>query len=362
MNERLRLKLKKLLIIVFVWLGIGILQAFYDYFVVLSGFSKGISEDLSFPKYLLLCTTAATLGALMGGTFLVFYVNEKYRDKPYWFTVSAVIGSFIVVVSIITCLLALIAALLQTGKFPDNSESKKLFLNYLVDPLHAKNIIVWSGVVGLTQAMLQFNTKFGEGNLWKMITGKYQTPKNESRIVMFADIDSSTTIAENLGDEQYHYLLRDFFSDITNAILENKGEVYQYVGDEIVITWRETKAMNYECCLNCFRDMQHKIVHRSKYYLSRYGLVPSFKAGIHFGPLVAGEVGVIKRDITFSGDVLNTTSRILSKCKELGVELIVSADLIQKLDTLTRNKSVVLGSIPLRGKQNPVGLHTISQL
>jgi adenylate cyclase len=91
----------------------------------------------------------------------------------------------------------------------------------------------------------------------------------------------------------------------------------------------------------------------------RYGLVPGFKAGIHCGRVVAGEVGIIKRDITFSGDVLNTTSRIQGKCKEYNEEFIASDDLISLLKLPGSYTVQFLGSIKLRGKEKDVELSTI---
>ncbi|MBL7746247.1 MAG: hypothetical protein JNM19_02365, partial [Chitinophagaceae bacterium] len=210
MTQRQRLKLTKLGIIMIAWLCIAVLITFYDYFLLTSGLSAGLVTEFSIINNLMFNLVAALLGALMGGGFLVYYVNEKYRDKPYWFTVTAVVLSFIVVVSIITIALALIAAPLQTGKSLFDPETKEAFTAFLTNKLHAKNIIIWSPVVALTQIMLQFNTKFGEGNMWNMISGKYQTPKTEQRIFMFVDLNASTTIAEKLGDERYHQLLKTF--------------------------------------------------------------------------------------------------------------------------------------------------------
>ena len=238
MTQRQRIKFSKLGVIIIAWMIIGFLMACYDYFLLTSGLSSGISASFSFPDHLAFSLVAAFLGAIMGGGFLVFYVNEKYRDKPYGFTLLAVILSFVVVVSIITVVLAFIAAPVQTGRSFADPSTKKAFVSFLTNSLHAKNIIGWSSVVAITQIMLQFNTKFGEGNIGNMIRGKYQTPQLEKRIFMFADLNGSTRIAEKLGDEKYHQLLREFFADITNPILDNKGEIYQYVGDEVIIAWK----------------------------------------------------------------------------------------------------------------------------
>lgn len=359
MTQRQRIKLTKLGIIIIAWLCIAVLVTCYDYFMLTSGLSAGLAQEFSFINNLVFNLVAAFMGALMGGSFLVYYVNEKYRDKPYGFTVLAVLLAFITVIAIITIALALIAAPLQTGHSFAHSETQKAFKEFLTNRLHAKNIIIWSPVVALTQVLLQFNTKFGEGNMWNMIRGKYQTPKVEQRIFMFVDLNSSTTIAEKLGDETYHQLLKEFFADITNPIIDNKGEIYQYVGDEVVIAWQYSDGIQYSRCIDCFFDMKKEISRHSARYLEKYGLVPGFKAGIHCGKVVAGEVGIIKRDITFSGDVLNTTSRIQGKCKEFNAEIIASDDLINALSLHGKYTTQFLGSIKLRGKEKDVELSTL---
>lgn len=359
MTQRQQLKFKKLGIIIIAWLFIGVLIACYDYFALRSDISAGFASDFSFGKHLAFSMTAGFLGAIMGGSFLVFYVNEKYRDKPYGFTVLTVIISFILIVAIITLILAVTAALGEAGKSFSHPETKRIFYKMLFDPVHIKNIIVWASVVALTQILLQFNTKFGEGNLFNMIRGKYQTPREEQRIFMFVDLNSSTAIAEKLGDEKYHQLLKEFFADITNPILDNKGEIYQYVGDEVVIAWKKENGIPYNRCIECFFDMKKQIQRSKEKYLQKYDLIPGFKAGIHCGRVVAGEVGIIKRDITFSGDVLNTTSRIQGKCKEFDVEIIASDDLLNTLLLAGKYTTRFLGSIQLRGKVKDVELSTL---
>jgi adenylate cyclase len=89
-------------------------------------------------------------------------------------------------------------------------------------------------------------------------------------------------------------------------------------------------------------------------------LVPQFKAGLHCGRVIAGEVGIIKRDITFSGDVLNTTSRIQGQCKVYDAELVVSSDLLSNLQLNGRYHQQVLGDIKLRGREKAIELNTLT--
>jgi len=50
------------------------------------------------------------------------------------------------------------------------------------------------------------------------------------------------------------------------------------------------------------------------YYLSKYGRVPVFKAGIHGGKVMALEVGSVKKELAYLGDIVNTTARIQGEC------------------------------------------------
>jgi len=258
-----------------------------------------------------------------------------------------------------TILMGIILVPIQTGKSLTDPVSQIAFINFLKDTSHIKALLAWSFVVFMTQLLLQVNSKFGQADFWNIISGKYNRPKEEKRIFMFVDLNSSTTIAEKLGDENYHSLLKDFFADITPAILENKGSIYQYVGDEVVVAWNYEDGKENIQCIRCFFDMKFQIKKKQGKYLKQYGLVPSFKAGMHCGRVVAGEVGIIKRDITYSGDVLNTTSRILNKCNEYEVEIIASADLLTEMNLLKVFISKPLGAIKLKGKNKEVFLNSL---
>lgn len=360
MKRATQLKFNQLFVIIILWTTIGLLISLHDHFLLHTQNSLGVSPDYSFFQSALRNMTAGFIGAILGGSLLVFYINVKYQDKPYGYTIVTVSISFIIIIAIISVILGVIFVPIRTGKPLSDPVSQVAFAKFLRDPLHVKAAIAWSFVVAVTQLMLQVNSKFGQGVFWNIMRGRYNTPKEEKRIFMFLDINSSTTIAEQLGDEQYHALLKDFFADITNPIVENKGTIYQYVGDEVVVAWNYDDGIQNQHCIRCFFDMKLFIQQNKTKYMDRYGLVPSFKAGIHCGRVIAGEVGIIKRDITYSGDVLNTTSRILGKCSELNAEMIASSDLLSEI-SLSRNYiTTPLGAIKLKGKEKEISLSALT--
>lgn len=343
MNRRTSYKLKQLWIITMIWLVIGFFIPLYDRVALLTTSAGTPLSKYSIAEAVAINMGAALIGALLGGSLLVFYVNVKFRDKSYGYTILTVVLSFVVVVAIVNIILRFFAV-------PS-------------DPLRIlKNCMIWGIVVAITQLFLQINNKFGQGVFWNILRGKYNTPREESRIFMFLDLNSSTTIAEMLGDKKYHAFLKDIFTDITNPILDNKGEIYQYVGDEVIIAWKYDDGIQNSKCVQCFFDIKDHLQQLSGKYMRLYGLAPSFKAGIHCGKVVAGEVGIIKRDITYSGDVLNTTSRIQGMCREFNEEIIVSGDLAASLRLAGHFAAQTLGSIKLKGKQKEMLLVAVKSV
>lgn len=183
-----------------------------------------------------------------------------------------------------------------------------------------------------------------------------------SRIFMFLDLRSSTQIAEKLGHVKYFSLLNDFFADISDPIVENHGEIYQYVGDEVVVSWEMEKGIEHAHCLKCFFQISDKIDMLKQQYIERYGLKPKFKAGMHFGKVSQGSVGTIKKEIVYSGEVLNTASRIEELCNRYRVNLLVSKDLADMLPIDDSHITKEIGSINLRGKQEAITLVTIQRM
>jgi adenylate cyclase len=201
------------------------------------------------------------------------------------------------------------------------------------------------------------STIIGKNILPKLFIGRYRKPVEEERIFMFLDIASSTSIAEKIGHLNYLSLLNDFFYDVTGPINETKGEIYKYVGDEVIITWRMKNGLKDRNCINCFFYIDEAVKNRSEFYIKKYGLVPDFKAGLHGGLTVIGELGTSKREIAYIGDVLNTTARIEKECNALNRRLLISQDLESLLNLPGLE---VAGTVLLRGKEKEMKLFSPS--
>lgn len=206
----------------------------------------------------------------------------------------------------------------------------------------------------------EISKKVGREVLVNFISGKYYRPKTEDRIFMFLDINDSTTIGERLNGHDYHSFVNEFFKDIGESIITTKGEVYQYIGDEVVVSWSMKKGIKDANCLYTYFYARQTIKRMSEKYLKRFGVVPAFKASIHCGPVIRGEVGDIKSEIVFSGDVLNTTSRIEGLCRSLREPLLISQQLLEKLPDFIKKSFVSKGSFDLKGKEKEFQVYALA--
>jgi len=177
---------------------------------------------------------------------------------------------------------------------------------------------------------------------------------------MFSDMKSSTTIAEKLGHIKYFELLREYFFDLSEAIISTSGEIYQYVGDVIIVSWKYKKEMENNNCIKCFFAMKEDLQKRSDWYQQNFGLVPTFKAGFHFGKVTTGEIGALKKEIIFTGDVLNSTARIQGLYNLYNVDLLISGDLMNSLDLESKFQIKSLCKNELRGKMETIELYTVA--
>jgi adenylate cyclase len=211
----------------------------------------------------------------------------------------------------------------------------------------------------LVNFIQQVSRKFGPGNLSKLITGKYQNPKVEERIFLFLDLKGSTGIAEHLGHKTYSRLLRDCYHDLTDIVLANRAEIYQYVGDEVVLSWGVRDGLDDLNCLKTFFAYEERLRDRESYYRERYETTPEFKGGMDMGSVTAAEIGDIKREIAYHGDVLNTASRIQGQCKVYEKSLLVSENIAKNLTRLNGFAKDLVGELELRGKKKAVAVYSI---
>ena len=219
-------------------------------------------------------------------------------------------------------------------------------------------LILISQIV-LLNFIIQADKTFGHSNLLNFVTGKYHTPVIEDRVFLFIDLKDSTTYAEKLGNIKYSMLIKDCFDDLNTLVKLHRAEIYQYVGDEVVITWPTSKTLNPPYCVDLFFAFKDTLEKRSEYYIDKYGFVPEFKAGANGGNVTATEIGDIKRDIAYHGDVLNTASRIQGACNQFDERYMIESKLFEKLSNFNNYETTFIGDLHLKGKKDGTDVYAL---
>jgi len=208
--------------------------------------------------------------------------------------------------------------------------------------------------VAVLVMMFQAAGLVGYRTFMALLLGKYRQPYAERRFFLFVDVVGSTAIAERLGALEAHRFLASVFSAVAEPIQLCRGEIYQYVGDEIVITWVEADGVADARALRCFFAMGAALAANADRFFERFGVRPELRAALHLGEVIAGEVGQVRRAIVFHGDVMNTTARLEQATREVGCVFIASAQALAAVGPLPDIRSRDLGALALRGRVEPI--------
>ncbi|NJN27935.1 MAG: adenylate/guanylate cyclase domain-containing protein [Cyclobacteriaceae bacterium] len=289
-----------------------------------------------------------TIGVPFG--ILDFFLSqEKIHRLPYWKLIAIKSGA-----QIVLSVFSVVVLVIVNNHYRHTDLG---ILHFIFSP-STYLWLVFSGIISLFIYFLQVvRSKFGEKMMINILLGKYHYPRVESRIFMFLDMRSSTTHAESLGHIRFSSLLQHCFRDLTSAIILHDVEIYQYVGDEAILTWKVADGLRNENCLRTYFHFIQFLEKKRGYYEKKYGFLPFFKAGVHLGDVTVSEVGVVKREIAYHSDVLNTAARIQGKCNEFDAGLLVSEKLKDMLSVLHDISFEQIGGISLRGKHLPVNIY-----
>jgi len=302
------------------------------------------------------------VGGFLVGIPFTFLEQYMKRRGLYEFSLARIMFNRTLVQSAQTALVMLLISIVNYKLDIKNGEIDPEvtgFRQYIFSPTILFLFLgaIFGNIILSIYRTLQLKT--GEETFYELLTGKYRPSQEENRAFLFLDLRSSTTIAERLGHTKYSYFIQDCFKDLHPAVMEYEAMVYQYVGDEAVLTWYSDEAVKDSKFIKLFFAFEKQLAKRKDYYLKRYGVAPEFKAGLNMGPVMAAEVGVVRREIAYHSDVLNTAARIQGKCNDYNASILVSDEVVKHLEPDHGFIVEEKGEILLRGKDRHVGVFEI---
>lgn len=330
---------------------------------------------------------AAVLGGLIGAAYVavMFPAGEPGNVRPWrgfrtgatimtltlgfeFFIVGGVFGrwlsrlpialSFLVREAVLTLLVVIgLVANAALSHYVDGDEP---ILHYPLRQLAIDTAFAFVAT-GFVLFVLQMRRLIGPRTFTNILLGRYLRPVREERVFVLFDLVDSTRLAAELGDERFHAYLSAVLEDADRAVEEHGGEVHAFVGDALIATWPLGGATANAAAAEAVFAARDRLEARAGEYARRFGARPRLRAAMHCGTVVAGECGDSKRQITYLGDALNVTARIEGLAKALGTDVLVSADLLERMQ-LPRGLSARDGSWhDLKGLARPVQIFRLTR-
>lgn len=313
---------------------------------------------LTWPVIIFASFASASVGLLVGYLEMVM-LNRRFKHLPFLRGLFRKLMLYLLIMVVLVVIFFPISASIETGLSIFDKEIIEKAARFFASLTFLNTLIQLGFSLMISLIYAGFSEHLGHQFLLNLVTGKYHKPQEEHRIFMFLDMNESTSIAEKLGHIKYFDLLQDYYEVMSDPIIKHEGEVYQYIGDEVVITWKAKEGTANNNCVECFFGIEENLRKHSGLFQERYGVVPHFKAGIHIGEVTTGEIGALKKEIVFTGDVLNSAARIQGLCKKYHRALLISKELRDSLRQTDILKFNFLGKEMLRGKESYCEIYAV---
>ena len=307
-------------------------------------------------------------------------ISQTFLDRPDWASGAEIVAT-VVLGALLTGLLlalgaqyaALAGALIIAAGF---ALSWFAFLHggFLLDPVYASigALATYLAVVGLLYVTTDREKKFV-----RRAFGQYVAPELLHKLeaapqsmqlggetkeitIMFMDVRDFTPISEGLSAIELVDFMNALLSALTDAIQSELGTIDKYIGDSIMAFWNAPLDIPEHTLRACraalkMRAALAELNGGDAFGFRDRGLEPvKIGIGLHAGEACIGNMGSQRRfNYTAMGDVVNTSARIESSSKAVGMDIVVSEQIARAAPGLAFLEA---GAMPLKGKSRPMKL------
>jgi len=179
--------------------------------------------------------------------------------------------------------------------------------------------------------------------------------------ILFCDLRDFTTLSEKRTAHEIVELLNEYFTVMVDIILDEGGAVDKYIGDNIMAVFGAPvpAADDAKRAVRAAVRMRQALIELNEKFAAKGRPSLRFGIGLHTGEVIAGNIGSIKRmEYTVIGDAVNLASRLESKTKELGTDILISDATFRACgDTIV---GVPNGEIHVKGREQAVTIYAVT--
>lgn len=205
-------------------------------------------------------------------------------------------------------------------------------------------------------------TYLGEGPAAEIGNGKIKRGehKSVSAAILFVDLRGFTAKSETWPEAKLLDMMGDYFEMVVTPIRENGGDVLKFMGDGVLAIFEQKDGPEQPCRSAVAAAVQSIAgLHDYNRQAQDSGREQiEFGIGIDYGPVTFGNIGSPDRlDFTVVGSAVNIASRVQGLCKQLGEQILLTAQVQRNLNVGTE----LNGQYELKGLGKPVEVYRVSR-
>jgi adenylate cyclase len=178
--------------------------------------------------------------------------------------------------------------------------------------------------------------------------------------VLFSDIRGFTSMSEKMEPEEVVTFLREYLTEMTEAVFHHGGTVDKYIGDAIMALYNVPfEAPDHAAqAVRTALEFQRRLMPLAERFAAKHQGTLACGVGINTGDAVVGTIGSRQRlEYTAIGDAINLGSRLESITKDFNVPVVISEATWLEVKDLFETR--YLGEVTVKGKEIPVKIYTV---
>ncbi len=188
--------------------------------------------------------------------------------------------------------------------------------------------------------------------------------RTQNVAVLFVDIVGFTAFADGRTPEEVVRTLREFHALMEQEVFRHSGTLDKYLGDGLMATFGTpfVGAADASNALRCAQAMT-AAVETWNGERQAAGEVPiRVSFGLHYGPVVLGDIGQTCLEFAVIGSTVNAASRLEALTRSLDCELVASEDLVARAKSELGRADVAFRPLvaeapqTIRGLEHPIAI------
>jgi adenylate cyclase len=182
--------------------------------------------------------------------------------------------------------------------------------------------------------------------------------RTQNVAVLFVDIVGFTAFADARTPEEVVRTLREFHALMEQDVFRHSGTLDKYLGDGLMATFGTPFAGEADAS-NALRCAQAMMATADRWSGEREaaGQAPiRVSFGLHYGPVVLGDIGVTCLEFAVIGSTVNAASRLEALTRAFDCGLVASDDLVKRAKAELGSADAVFRPLMARAPQTIRGL------